>query len=223
MSERGLAVIRLRIRAGLAIAALAIGMALNAPAVVAKSVDLTSEQAAAIQQISSFLNSYRNLQGDFTQVGPKGNISKGVFYIAKPGKMRFEYAPPNPMIIVSDGNWVTIKNRAKEKFDEYPLSQTPLRLVVADKVNLLKETNILNIEQADGLTAVTLEDRKKSVPGQLVLVFDEKRQALHQWIIIDGKGRRTTVSLENLEAGGATDAKLFKIERKRIGNREKAN
>jgi outer membrane lipoprotein-sorting protein len=213
-------VIRLSIRSRLAAAVLVIGLGSSA---MAKGVDLTNDQAAAVQQISTFLNSYRNLQGDFTQVGPKGNVSKGVFFIAKPGKMRFEYAPPNPMIIVSDGSWVTIKNRAKNKFDEYPLSQTPLRLVVADKVNLLKETEIVNIEQNDGLTAVTFEDRKNTVPGQLVLVYDEKRQALQQWIIIDGKGRRTTVSLDNLDTGASADPKLFKIERKRIGTGQKAN
>jgi outer membrane lipoprotein-sorting protein len=127
------------------------------------------------------------------------------------------------MIIVSDGSWVTIKNRAKEKFDEYPLSQTPLRFVVSDKVNLLKDAEIMNIEQADGLTSVTFEDRKNTVPGQLVLVYDENRKELQQWIVIDGKGRRTTVSLDNLVAGEPSDPKLFKIERKRIGNRPKAN
>jgi outer membrane lipoprotein-sorting protein len=205
------------------LAAAAIVLAVAVSPGTAKSVDLTNDQAAAVQEISKFLNSYKNLQGEFTQVGPKGNVSKGVFYIAKPGKMRFEYAPPNPMIIVSDGSWVTIKNRSKEKFDEYPLSQTPLRLVVADKVNLLKDTDIVGIEQNDGLTAVTFEDKKNTVPGKLVLVYDEKRQALQQWIIIDGKGRRTTVSLENLVAGDAADPKLFKIERKRIGDRQKAN
>jgi outer membrane lipoprotein-sorting protein len=205
------------------IAAVIVALGFLAPGAMAKGVDLTNEQAAAVQKISDFLNSYQDLQGDFTQVGPKGNVSKGVLYISKPGKMRFEYAPPNPMIIVSDGSWVTIKNRAKEKFDEYPLSQTPLRFVVSDKVNLLKDAEIMNIEQADGLTSITFEDRKNTVPGQLVLVYDESRKELQQWIIIDGKGRRTTVSLDNLVAGEPNDPKLFKIERKRMGDRKKAN
>ena len=71
------------------------------------------------------------MKGEFTQVSPKGNVSAGVFYISKPGKMRFEYAPPNPFIIVSDGRWVTVKNNAKNKADQYPLSATPLNLMLS--------------------------------------------------------------------------------------------
>src|SRR6476659_9556297 len=65
--------------------------------------ELTPEQTAAIDEIGSYINGFRSLQGEFTQVSPKGTVSKGVFYLSKPGKMRFEYSPPNPFIIVSDG------------------------------------------------------------------------------------------------------------------------
>lgn len=183
-----------------------------------------AEAEAAVSELNTYINEHASLQGEFTQIGPTGNVSKGVFFISKPGKMRFEYAAPNPYIIVSDGTWVTIKNRAKERGDQYPLSQTPLRLVLSDKVNLLKETTVLNVEKADEMTSVTLEDRKKAVPGQLVLVFDGSRKALQQWVVIDGKGRRTTVSLENIETGVAADPKLFeiKIDRdKRKGGKSK--
>jgi outer membrane lipoprotein-sorting protein len=195
--------------------------AAGAPAHAATSIDMNDDQSAAVREIADFINSYKNLQGEFTQVGPTGRVSKGVFYLSKPGKMRFEYAAPNPFIIVSDGNWVVVKNRSKNKADEYPLSQTPLRLVLSDKINLFKETNILNVEQADGLTTVTLEDRKKLVPGHLILVFDQNNKALQQWVVVDGKGRRTTVRLEKLEAGIAADPKLFKIDVKRIGTEKK--
>lgn len=192
-------------------------------ALAAKSVDMSEDQSAAVREIADFINGYKNLQGEFTQVGPTGRVSKGVFYLSKPGKMRFEYAAPNPFVIVSDGSWVVVKNRSKDKSDEYPLSQTPLRLVLSDKINLFKETNILNVEQADGLTTVTLEDRKKMMPGQLILVYDQNNKALQQWVVVDGKGRRTTVRLEKLEAGIAPDPKLFKIEVRRVGNKANQN
>lgn len=193
------------------------------PVFAAKSIDMNDDQSAAVQEIAEFINGYKNLQGEFTQVGPTGRVSKGVFYLSKPGKMRFEYAAPNPFVIVSDGDWVVVKNRSKDKSDEYPLSQTPLRLVLSDKINLFKETNILNVEQSEGLATVTLEDRKKLMPGQLVLVFDQKNKALQQWVVIDGKGRRTTVRLEKLEAGIAPDPKLFKIDVRRVGNKSNQN
>jgi outer membrane lipoprotein-sorting protein len=126
--------------------------------------------------------------------------------------MRFEYSPPNPFIIVSDGTWVTIKNRAKDSADQYPLSQTPLRLVLDDDVNIYKEADILDVQSDDGMVTVTLEDKKKIVPGHLVLTYDEKRKALQQWIVVDGQGRRTTVSLENVVVGIEADPKLFTIK-----------
>ena len=182
----------------------------------AKPIELSPEQVESINKISAYMNSFETLQGEFTQISPKGNISKGVMFISKPGKLRFEYSPPNPFLLVSDGKWVTLKNRAKEKGDQFPLSATPLRLVVSQKIDLLQEADILAVEQADGITSVVLEDRKQTLGGQLVLIFDENLNQLQQWIIVDGKGRRTTVSLANLEAGVDIDPKLFvvKIERK---------
>jgi outer membrane lipoprotein-sorting protein len=187
------------------------------PSHAAKPISISAEQAASINAISKFINSFKTMQGEFTQISPKGNLSRGVFFIAKPGKMRFEYAPPNPFLIVSDGKWLTIKNTKKEKGDQFPLSQTPLRLVLGNKVDILKDTHIIDFEEQDGLTSVTLEDKASTLAGgQLTLVYDQNRKALQQWVVIDGKGRRTTVTLENMVAGIETDPKLFvvKINRK---------
>jgi len=183
---------------------------------IAESVDLTAEQSAQVKEVADYIEGFKTLKGEFTQVSSKGNVSKGVFIIAKPGKMRFEYAAPNPFVIVSDGTWVTIKNRSKDKAEEYPLSQTPLRLILDDDIDLLKEANILEVENKDGLTTITLQDRKKTVPGHLILVYDQGKKALQQWVVVDGQGRRTTVSLENMEDAGTPDPKLFKVDVKRL-------
>ena len=189
---------------------ISIGLA-TAPAMAAKAINVTPQQAASINAISAYINSFKTMQGEFSQISPKGNLSRGVFYISKPGKMRFEYAPPNPFLIVADGKWLTIKNRAKEMGDQFPLSQTPLRLVLGEKVDLMRDTKILGYEEQDGLVSVTLEDNDGSLGGQLTLVFDQTRKALQQWVVIDSKGRRTTVSLENVVAGVKTDPKLFVV------------
>jgi outer membrane lipoprotein-sorting protein len=193
---------------GLALSALVL-----APAQPAKASPLSSEQEKAINSISDYLNSFKTMQGEFTQVSPKGNLSRGVFYISKPGKMRFEYEPPNPFLIVSDGKWLTVKNVKKEKGDQFPLSQTPLRLVLAKQVDILNDTKILDFQDQDGILSVTLEDKKNTLgSGQLNLVFDQTRNALQQWVVIDGKGRRTTVTLENIVAGVDVDPKLFEVK-----------
>jgi outer membrane lipoprotein-sorting protein len=105
----------------------------------------------------------------------------------------------------------------KERGDQFPLSSTPLRLVVAPKVNLLADTNVIGFQQKDNLTSIALQDKKGSLGGYIVLVFDDAANALQQWIIVDGKGRRTSVQLANLEFGGKFDPKLFigKIDREK--------
>lgn len=186
------------------------------PVQAAAPLKLAPEQQTAVNAISDYLNSFKTLQGEFTQISPKGNMSQGIFYISKPGKMRFEYAPPNPFLIVSDGTWLTIKNVKKEKGDQFPLSQTPLRLVLGNKVDILKDTDIIDFQDQDGMTTVTVEDKKNTLgSGQLTLIYDQARKALQQWIVTDGKGRKTTVSLENLQAGIEPDPKLFVVKIKR--------
>jgi outer membrane lipoprotein-sorting protein len=198
--------------AGLMLAAFASLGVLHGTAVAARADELSEEQRSAIQQITGYFNGMRTLQGAFMQVGPKGHISTGVFHIAKPGRMRFEYAPPNPFVVVADGTWVTIKNNAKDTADQYPLSATPLRLVLAEQVDLLSEAEILSVDQVDGMTTVTLEDKDQLVPGHLVLIFDEEREELQQWIIVDGQGRRTTISLTEMVAGIDPDPGLFQLD-----------
>jgi outer membrane lipoprotein-sorting protein len=173
------------------------------------AISLTAEQQQSVQKISAFINSFQSLKSNFTQISPRGQASQGVLFISKPGKLRFDYAAPNPLLIVSDGKWLTIKNRVKEKGDQFPLSATPLRLVVAPKIDLLAETNVVAFESKDGITSVSLADRKDSLGGYIILIFDEQRNQLQQWVIVDGKGRRTTVQLANIEIGGKFDPKLF--------------
>ena len=173
------------------------------------TISLTAEQQQSIRNINAYINSYQTLKSDFTQISPRGQASEGVLLISKPGKLRFEYAPPNPLLIVSDGKWLTIKNKIKERGDQLPLSATPLRLVVSPKVDLLAETDVIGFESTDGITSVSLMDRKDQLGGYIILIFDEVRNQLQQWVIVDGKGRRTTVQLANIETGGTFDPKLF--------------
>ena len=76
-------------------------------AVAANPISLSPEQTESINKISAYMNSFMTLQGEFTQIGPTGKISKGQMFLSKPGKLRFDYAAPNPFLLVSDGRWVT--------------------------------------------------------------------------------------------------------------------
>ncbi len=184
----------------------------SAPAAFAAKVvpiALSVEQQGSVRKLNDYINSFQTLKSNFTQISPRGQTTQGILLISKPGKLRFEYAAPNPLLIVSDGKWLTIKDKVREKGDQFPLSATPLRLVVSSKIDLLAETDVIAFESTDGLTSVSLADRKDKLGGFITLVYDETRNQLQQWVIVDGKGRRTTVQFADIEMGGKFDPKLF--------------
>jgi len=170
---------------------------------------LNPAQQQSVRHINDYINSFQSLKCDFAQVSSKGNLSQGVLYISKPGKLRFDYASPNPLLIVADGRWLTIKDRVRERGDQFPLSATPLRLVVSPQIDLLAETDVVAYDQRDGLTSVSLQDKKGSMGGYITLIFDDQLNQLQQWIVVDGKDRKTTVQLTNIQFGGKFDPKLF--------------
>ena len=183
-------------------------------------ITLTDDQRAAIAKVNDYINSFQTLRGDFVQTSDKGQSVKGVVMVSKPGKIRFDYAPPSPLLIVSDGKWLTIKNKVKERGDQVPLKATPLRLIVAPKIDLLNETAVLSVDEADGITSIALADKKDRMGGYIVLMYDNQKNELQQWIIVDGKGRRTTVQFANLEKDVELNEKLFleTIKRKEVRN-----
>jgi outer membrane lipoprotein-sorting protein len=175
-------------------------------------IQLSAAQVAEVQKINTYINSFQTMRGDFTQVSSRGQTSKGVMLISKPGKLRFEYAPPVPLLIVSDGKWLTIENTQRQRGDQFPLSATPLRFVVTPGVNLLQEADVVGFEQNEGLSSVAFQDKKGKMSGFITLIFDDRANVLQQWIITDAKGRRTTVQLANLEKGVTVDPKLFVVK-----------
>ncbi len=203
---------RRRVLVGVA-AMLVAGLHLQA-ASNAQARSLSPEERAAVKRVSDFFNSFTTLKGEFTQISPRGRVSTGKVFIAKPGRMRFEYTPPHPLVIVSDGSWVAVRNNRKDTVDYYPLSQTPLRMILRRRVNLLRDTIVKSVERRNDLLIVTLQDKKGDIPGHLVLVYDERKGQLQQWIVVDGQGRRTTVTLSRLEPNVKLSANLFHVKRK---------
>jgi outer membrane lipoprotein-sorting protein len=183
------------------------------PASAQAAFVMNEEHRAVIQELNAFLNGIQTMSGEFTQVSPRGQIANGVFYISKPGKMRFEYAPPSPLIVVSDGSWVTVRNTERERDDQYPLSATPLNLVLSDNVNLFEQAEVLSIEAENDLAAVTMQEKNQLVAGQLTMIFDRASNQLLSWIIVDGKGQRTSVELSNVDLQANLDPSLFRVKR----------
>jgi outer membrane lipoprotein-sorting protein len=174
---------------------------------------LTPEQRAIVTKVNTYLSSVQVMSGQFVQVGPDGRRTQGNFYISKPGKVRFEYDPPSPIDIVSNGTDLVVRDRNLATQDLFPLSQTPLRFLLADRVDLLKDTNLVALYTDDVFVTVVLEE-KNGIAGtsRLMIMFDSKDMSLKQWTVTDPQGYDTTVAVYNLDNVRKPDPSLFKID-----------
>lgn len=168
-------------------------------------------ERSELERISESLNSIHTLQGHFVQIGPEGQLDQGRFYIDKPGRMRFEYAAPNPTLIVSDGRWVAVENRNLHTMDRYALWTTPLDLILGDDIDLRDNTDITGVDQQSNQLIIQARAHDGQANGSITLVFSEPDLALKQWTVRDAQGLLTTVSVNNVKKDVAIDPGLFVI------------
>ena len=183
----------------------------RAPSSLFTSFDATQRAQAA--KVSAYLSALQNLSGNFVQVGPDGTRSTGSFFIQKPGKVRFEYDPPNPVAIVADGTSVAVRDQKLSTQDIYPLSQTPLRYLLSDRIDLLRDTNVIAVSADDLFINITIEERQPLVgTSRLMLMIGAKDNQLKQWTITDPQGYDTTVAVYNLDTNRKVDPNAFRID-----------
>jgi len=176
------------------------------------------KQRALLDRVSLYLSSVQTLVGNFVQIGPDGGRTEGTFYIQKPGKVRFEYNPPSPIDVVADGSSVVVRNRDLNTQDLWPLSQTPLRYLLADHIDLLHDTDVVSVTADDSFATVVIEEKEFAVgTSRLMMMFDAKDLTLKQWTVTDPQGFDTTVAVYNLDSTKKPDPTLFVINYERNG------
>ena len=171
------------------------------------------KQKAQAAKISTYLSSLQTVVGNFVQVGPDGTKTRGEFYIQKPGKVRFEYEPPNPIAIIADGSMLAVRDRKLATQDIYPLSQTPLRYLLSDRIDLMKDTNVVSVTADDLFISITIEERQLLLgTSRLLLMIGAKDGQLKQWTVTDPQGYDTTVAVYNLDTSKKVDPGIFRID-----------
>jgi outer membrane lipoprotein-sorting protein len=170
-------------------------------------------QRAQVDKVSAYLSSVQQLVGNFVQVGPDGSRVKGKFYMQKPGRVRFEYDPPSPIEIIADGQSVVVRDRKLATQDLYPLSQTPLRFLLSDRIDLLRDTNVVAVRADDVYVTVVIEERQALIgTSRLMMVLSAKDYQLKQWTVTDPQGYDTTVAVSNLDTSKRPDPVMFRID-----------
>ena len=167
----------------------------------------------SLDDISSYVNGIKAAQSEFTQINDDGSISTGQFYIRRPGRMRFEYNPPDNLLVIAGGGQVAIFDGKSNipQAEKYPLRRTPLNLILEERVNLARRNMVVGHEFDWTATIVVAQDPEHPEYGSISLKFTENPVELRQWIVTDGQGARTTVILGQLKPAENLSPGLFSI------------
>ena len=168
------------------------------------------QQTEAVQRINAYFNSITNLQGSFDQVDANNKRTSGRFYVQRPGKIRFDYAPPSGLRIIADGSFLAIEDSDLKTVEKYPIESTPFRLLLADSVDLGRDAQIVGVESQEGTLAISLEDKKGEAAGSIKLFFEAGSElVLRQWLITDAQGLTTSVTINDVVEGRKVAADFF--------------
>lgn len=178
---------------------------------VAMTVPAAAEKLS-LTEISRYLNSLKTARADFTQINDDGTIATGKMYIHRPGRVRFEYSPPDDSLVVAGGGQVAIFDaKSNQPPEQFPLSRTPLNLILARNVNLNKAKMVVGHTADATTTSVIAQDPEHPEYGTIKIVFTDNPVELRQWVITDGTGQTTTVILGELNSVNSLKSTLFNI------------
>lgn len=179
---------------------LALGLALPAMA-----------EKIPLNEISRYLNSIQTAQADFTQVNGDGTMSTGTLFMHRPNRVRFEYKGDRTLVLASAGQVAVFDGKSNGGPQQYPLSKTPLSIILAPNVNLSTARMVTGYTESKNATVVTAQDPQHPEYGNIQMVFSANPTQLRQWVVTDDAGQRTTVILGEMKTGVSIPASAFAI------------
>ena len=173
--------------------------------------------ADVIKSANRYFNRVSTMVATFSQIGADGRRTSGRLYVQKPGRMRFEYDPPMPLEIIADGKSVAIRNKRTAKQDLYFIGQTPLKFLLRKKINLTRDTKVMNVKTKGSEAVIQIEDKATfGGTARIQLFFDTKDFALRKWIVRDAQGYDTQVTLADVDLLSRPPANKFRINYERL-------
>lgn len=181
----------------------------------------TETEAAELDKVSAYLNGIHTLKSNFVQIGPEGQLAQGEFELAKPGRLRFSYNPPSPILIVATGGDIYVKNAQLNTVDRTSLSDTPLDLLLNQDIDLKHDPVVTAVEQQAGDLIVHARASTIRAQSNITLVFSYPQIELRQWMVKDNQGGVTTVALTGVQTGVALPDEIFAAPQKDPGSKGK--
>ena len=177
-----------------------------------EAAPLSASDRAELARLEAYLDGIQTLTARFVQVDARGGSATGRLWLARPWRMRFEYDPPSPILLVADGRFLIFHDRSVMQTSHIPLGATPLSLLLAERIRLDEgEAQTIRLVRGEGLIQATLIRRDRAHEGSLLLVFTEPPLALRQWLLTDAQRQTVRVTLLDVEIGGRLDPSLFRF------------
>jgi outer membrane lipoprotein-sorting protein len=174
-----------------------------------------------VAQVEAYLNALRTLRARFVQIAQNGASAQGTAWIVRPGRMRFDYDPPEPLLLVASGGQVMMFDRELGQPTTVPSSSTPLGLLLRSQISLAGDVTVTAAERRGGFLHVTLHKTGAAAEGRLTLSFSENPMQLRQWTVVDAQGRETRVTLYEIDTAVRPSLRLFDFNDPRFMDQER--
>jgi len=172
---------------------------------------LTDDEKTLITEINDHNTAIRTMAGRFLQIDARGNRTEGTFFLERPDKIAFRYAPPSRESIISVGRGFYVLDRKEHTYYAYPQDQVPLRQFLADKIDLF-QANILDVVSTDSFISVTISDQTLVGTVQVALIFSIDTKDLTQWTLTDPSGGELTFSVYDVVQNVEIPKAMFYID-----------
>ena len=188
-----------------------IALLLLLAALPAAAASLSDKDRADVARVEAYLNSTKTMNGRFLQIAPDGSSSEGQFWLSRPGRLRFEYDPPVPVLVVADGTFLIFNDKDLGQVDRMPLGSSPIGILVRENVELSGGLTVEAVERQPGLLRVSVFDTLRPREGRIILTFTDTGSslALRQWRVIDAQGQTTNVMISGVAVNEPLSRQLF--------------
>ncbi|MEQ1717380.1 MAG: outer-membrane lipoprotein carrier protein LolA [Hyphomicrobium sp.] len=178
-----------------------------------RGITLDDKQTEVVKVVSKYFSDLKGMKGAFVQTGADNKKMKGKFFVMRPGRFRFNYALPSKQIIISDGEYLAIQDLDLNNEDRVALDQTPFRLLLRKDVDLLRDARIIEVQQAEDLIVLGIQDKSPDTPGRIKLFLSTKPTVeLKEWVTTDAQGLDTRIEVSELAHSDDLDGNMFKIQ-----------
>lgn len=175
----------------------------------ATPVQLRPADQGWVSRIEETLGKVSTLEARFRQIAADGSATTGTATLDRPGRMRFDYDKPSPLLLVANDGRVVFQDRSVDQVTVIPLDRTPLGLLLRPEFKLSGDVTVTGFEHRDGQIRVQVVRTQSAGEGTLTLVFSDAPLGLLGWSVVDAQGRTTTISLSDVHLGGSVPQSLF--------------